>query len=75
MRDLHETIDKMLEVIPEEETYLRKELLDHQHDLRYIAPEVIFLEWRDIGHILDLEIPHKPRLEWEKKLINIFTGK
>ena len=76
MRDLCEVIDKMLEVIPEDQTILREKLFDHYEAVMITPPEMILFRWNEVGDTLFQYIfsDFYPEIEWQSKVEKIWTG-
>ena len=71
-RDIHDVIYSILEVIPETETKLRKELEKFSNKLIYTPPEMINCRdfWLIFADILNRNIRHIKE-EWQVKIQKI----
>ncbi len=76
MRDLCEVIDKMLEVIPEDQTILREKLIDHYETAMITPPEMILFRWNEVGDTLYRYVfsDFYPEIGWQDKIERIWTG-
>lgn len=71
MRDLHEVIVEMLEIIPEDRKYLRDRLRTYLN-----SPILGEKDWNDIGDLLFQEVfnDFRPEEEWMNQLDILWTG-
>lgn len=76
MRDLCEIIDRMLEVIPEDQTILREKLESHYESVMLSPPEMILFQWNEVGDTLYQFVfsDFYPEVEWQDKIERIWTG-
>lgn len=76
MRDLCEVIDKMLVIIPEDQTILREKLNEHYKDVMMSPPEMILFHWNEVGDTLYHYVfsDFYPEIAWQDKIERIWTG-
>ena len=76
MRDLCEVIDQMLEVIPEEEMKLREALIDHKESIEISPPEMMLIQWNEVGDTLYHYVfsDFYPEIKWQAQIEKIWTG-
>lgn len=75
MRDIFQVIENIIEITDknnEEMTYKLKKL---KNDCAYTAPEDMQRRWYSFGAIFNTYVPFPPTEKWQKKAINIFTGR
>jgi len=70
-----DTIDQLLNVIPDEELYLINILIDYKESLWNKAPEVRKSSecWLPLRNILAKQITNFDN-EWKRQMLNIFNG-
>ena len=76
-RNIHDIICKIINKIPEENTYLINKLLDIIKSSVYLAPEIKNDEllWINLHNILTKHIGYKrPNEGWMKDVIDIYVG-
>jgi len=71
MRDLHEVILQMLEIIPTDRKYLHDKLKAYLN-----CPTVTEADWNDVGDLLFQEVftDFRPEEDWMNQLDIIWTG-
>lgn len=78
MRDIIETINKMIDVLPDskEESELVKDLNSLKTSCVYSAPEMITYRWGQLASTVNEWMPKLEHLnDWQKKFVSIFIGK
>jgi hypothetical protein len=73
MRNLYEVIEKMIEIIPEENNSLISQLKDIQASVSFAAPELRSFWWNECANTLNSNIVDITE-DWQIKLGSIFSG-
>lgn len=73
MRTIGETIESILDVVPDSETDLRADLERVAEGSRYTAPEASNTDWRKALYVLEHRIG-KPTEPWQLQVRDIFVG-
>lgn len=73
MRSLTIVIDRMLEVIPNDEIDLARGLLDLKSSAEYAAPEIMSFWWNETAEYLNYTVGNSTA-EWAGKVHSIFCG-
>ena len=72
-RNIGEVVDRILEVIPEEETWLIKCLNKIMKDISYSPPEAVGRFWGELGERLSFSIKELNKDEWKVLAASILT--
>jgi ribosomal protein L6P/L9E len=73
MRDLVKVIDKMIEIIPENNNTLILQLKNLQGSVLFSAPELMKFRWEQCAEILNDNISGVTE-DWQKELQKVFSG-
>jgi len=77
-RNIDDVIDKIIEVIPEQEDcreILVTRLKELKRQAAYAAPERIGVKWNELGAILLNELGEEVDKPWKQTISDIMTGK
>ena len=73
-RDVGEIISVLLEIIPENEINLRKEITEFDNSLWNQAPELRkTLHWGTLANILNKQIEHIDT-DWKRHIVKVFNN-
>ena len=74
-RDICEVIDRVLEVVPEEEYEIHLGLIKVKKDVGYRPPELRYLDWKNGSLTLQEYITEEPLDDtWQKQVSDIWMG-